>query len=188
VAVEVLERRADGWAQIRCSNGWSAWADGRLLSLPVGPAGSGEGRPRSAAGAALSWLPNVDPFSAGGAALVLVGSFLPWLSVGPFSASAWDISLNYLLTGHGTLSGFKVGIVLVAVVVVAIPSLSGRPLPGWVVPLVGGVSLCAALAALVRGLGTAPSLDPGVGLFVTLAGGATLVVRAWLQLMAPPPV
>jgi len=29
--VQVLEQRDDGWAQLACSNGWTAWADGRLL-------------------------------------------------------------------------------------------------------------------------------------------------------------
>jgi hypothetical protein len=114
--------------------------------------------------------------------LVLVGSFVPWLSLGPFSASAWDISLNYLITGNGTVSGFKVGIVLLAVVVVAIPALSGRPLPTWVVPLLGTASAAAAIAALLRGLSGAPSLDPGVGLFMALAGGLALLVRSLPQL------
>lgn len=29
--VDVLEERPDGWARVRCSNGWEAWVDGRLL-------------------------------------------------------------------------------------------------------------------------------------------------------------
>lgn len=29
--VRVLERRPDGWAHVLCSNGWSAWVDGRRL-------------------------------------------------------------------------------------------------------------------------------------------------------------
>jgi hypothetical protein len=30
--VQVLEQRPDGWARIGCSNGWTTWGDGRLLS------------------------------------------------------------------------------------------------------------------------------------------------------------
>lgn len=29
--IDVLEQRPDGWARVRCSNGWEAWVDGRLL-------------------------------------------------------------------------------------------------------------------------------------------------------------
>ena len=29
--VDVMEQRADGWAQVRCENGWTAWVDGRLV-------------------------------------------------------------------------------------------------------------------------------------------------------------
>jgi class 3 adenylate cyclase len=31
LAVLLLEQRDDGWARVVCSNGWSAWVDGRLL-------------------------------------------------------------------------------------------------------------------------------------------------------------
>src|SRR5579884_2935046 len=30
--VQVVEQRDDGWAKIACSNGWTAWGDGRLLA------------------------------------------------------------------------------------------------------------------------------------------------------------
>jgi hypothetical protein len=181
--VQLLEQRADGWAHISCSNGWSAWVDGRLLATSPAPGSRAPVRPRPAAGGGISWLPGVDPFVAGGAALVLAGSFVSWLSRGAFSASAWDISLNFLITGKGTLSGFKAGVVLLAVVVVAIPALSHQPLPTWVVPLVGAVSSAVAVAALLRGLGITPSLDPGIGLFMTLAGGILLLLRSLPQLM-----
>ena len=29
--IELLEQRADGWANVRCSNDWTAWVDGRQL-------------------------------------------------------------------------------------------------------------------------------------------------------------
>ncbi|HEV3452011.1 MAG TPA: hypothetical protein VG869_12500 [Acidimicrobiia bacterium] len=36
LAVELLERRDDGWARVACSNGWSAWVDGRRLGVLTG--------------------------------------------------------------------------------------------------------------------------------------------------------
>ncbi|MFB6605804.1 hypothetical protein ACFCXR_35245 [Streptomyces noursei] len=46
--VEVVERRGD-WALARCSNGWSAWVDGRLLlSVPQGPPAAGQPAARTA--------------------------------------------------------------------------------------------------------------------------------------------
>jgi hypothetical protein len=36
--VRVLEQRADGWARVLCSNGWSAWTDGRRLVALDAPA------------------------------------------------------------------------------------------------------------------------------------------------------
>ncbi|WP_078894282.1 hypothetical protein [Streptomyces sp. CT34] len=40
--VQVVERRGD-WALALCSNGWSAWVDGRLLlSVPHGPPAAGQ--------------------------------------------------------------------------------------------------------------------------------------------------
>lgn len=37
LAVEVTEQRADGWAFVTCSNGWTCWLDGRRL-VPLPPA------------------------------------------------------------------------------------------------------------------------------------------------------
>lgn len=34
--VDVLEQRPDGWAHVRCSNGWEAWVDGRRLVTTPG--------------------------------------------------------------------------------------------------------------------------------------------------------
>ncbi|WP_236573627.1 hypothetical protein [Streptomyces sp. GS7] len=46
--VQVVERRGD-WALALCSNGWSAWVDGRLLlSVPHGPPAAGQAAARTA--------------------------------------------------------------------------------------------------------------------------------------------
>jgi hypothetical protein len=40
--VRVVDTRGD-WARVQCSNGWAAWADGRLLiALPEAPAGAAQ--------------------------------------------------------------------------------------------------------------------------------------------------
>ncbi|MDI3417797.1 hypothetical protein [Streptomyces luteolus] len=46
--VQVVERRGD-WARALCSNGWSAWVDGRLLlPVPQGPPVAGQPPARTA--------------------------------------------------------------------------------------------------------------------------------------------
>ncbi|MET8678532.1 hypothetical protein ABZW18_13340 [Streptomyces sp. NPDC004647] len=46
--VQLTDRRGD-WARVVCSNGWSAWVDGRLLvSVPMGPPAAGQPPARSA--------------------------------------------------------------------------------------------------------------------------------------------
>ncbi|WP_342668210.1 hypothetical protein [Streptomyces violens] len=46
--VQVVERRGD-WALALCSNGWSAWVDGRLLlPVPHGPPAAGQAAARTA--------------------------------------------------------------------------------------------------------------------------------------------
>ncbi|MEU3634443.1 hypothetical protein, partial [Streptomyces fradiae] len=46
--VRLLERLGD-WARVLCSNGWSAWVDGRLLvSVPQDPPGAGRDMARAA--------------------------------------------------------------------------------------------------------------------------------------------
>ncbi|MEU9114026.1 hypothetical protein AB0D04_20135 [Streptomyces sp. NPDC048483] len=46
--VQLLDRRGD-WALVLCSNGWSAWVDGRLLlAVPHGPPAAGRPAARTA--------------------------------------------------------------------------------------------------------------------------------------------
>lgn len=46
--VQLLDRRGD-WAYVACSNGWSAWVDGRLLvSVPQAPPAAGQPLARTA--------------------------------------------------------------------------------------------------------------------------------------------
>lgn len=46
--VQLVERRGD-WAHVRCSNGWSAWVDGRhLVAVPQDPPATGGPQDRTA--------------------------------------------------------------------------------------------------------------------------------------------
>ncbi|HEV3231125.1 MAG TPA: hypothetical protein VG245_02595 [Candidatus Dormibacteraeota bacterium] len=48
--VKLLEQRPDGWAHVECSNGWTAWVDGRwLLALAPSPVVTAAAAPPTAA-------------------------------------------------------------------------------------------------------------------------------------------
>lgn len=131
---------------------------------------------------AVSGLPpGVDPAALVGAALVLVGSFLPWVSFGIASASAWDISVNFLISGSGTLSGFKAGFVLLAVVVAGVPFLTRRPLPPYTVEALGGLAVVIALLSWFRinDLGGGEGVD--FGLFICLIGGVVMAAGSTIM-------
>jgi hypothetical protein len=184
VEVAVTERHDNGWTNITCANGWMAWVDGRQL-LPLQARGAPGARQTAFGITAPSWWPAEIPLVAGAAAvLVILGSFLPWVTFGPFSASGWDVSLGYLITGgNGITGGVKVGFVLLGALVVGLPALTHKPSPAWVVPTVGGVAVALSGVTLLRALTTdtsrglsTVSLSPGIGLFVTLAAGIVILV------------
>jgi len=186
--VRVIENQPNGWANVSDAKGWRGWVDGRRLVAP------GAGTAASSVDAPFGirtpqwWPADIALVPAAGAALVLFGSFLPWLSVHGASASAWDISLTWLLSGNTIGGGLKIGFVLLAVVAVAIPALTKRPLPDAVLPTIGLVAMGLALVTLVRGLVGVTvddikfTYDPGIGLFISLVGGGVLAIdrlRAW---------
>ena len=211
--VQVVERRAD-WARIMCSNGWGAWVDGRRLLVADGtPPPPGDPAPAALApsvaaasiGTATAASPahrvgtiafrGVGVMTLAGVAAVVIGSFLNWWSItvevasGSFttSTSAWDhVPVQYMLTGDpGSGSGLDVGPVLLVVLVLLIPLLTEKPFPPWVTALVAVVPIGLALAALVRGMGEEPSLDPAIGMIVVLIGGALIATDAVLMFTAP---
>jgi hypothetical protein len=138
--VVVVERWGD-WASIRCSNGWTAWVDGRALEPLTGagagtpgapsgpstterPAGAPGLRPRPAA-SVLGWSKQVviagRSIDVGlpviGAGLALLGSMLDWFSAPGVSASSFDVKLNFLTSPKSTPSGPDLGIVLLVLVI-----------------------------------------------------------------------
>jgi hypothetical protein len=173
------------WAEIRCSNGWSAWVGGRQLA---------EDRPATRAApssgsleARLRQLPlpaGLSPLAAVGAVLVVIGSFLPWISVdvlgSSVSSSAWDVPIWFVLTGDDAVSGFDTGLLLLLgfAAVVAPPYVTRRPLDERIVLGVGLVTIGAAAMMFLRivVLEDLPGVGVGFGAFVTLAGGVMLVV------------
>ena len=193
VEVTVAEHHPDGWARIVCSNGWTAWVDGRLL-LAAAPTGTGIGVPPMTAQAA-AYVPSYGqsaqaggrysgpgyagsvtagtadelytrwlPLLAGG--LVLLGAFLPWFRVVGTSVSPWKVSFLYLFYAD-TDAQPHIGLVLL---------LPAAMIIGYsLVPLLGGQALPrrvlfigAALAAELSTLSVQRLLhhDVGIGLHV----------------------
>jgi hypothetical protein len=208
--VQVVERRAD-WARIVCSNGWGAWVDGRRLLVADGapPPGDTPGAtaaasvppttaaataPRTRSGPTVVFR-GVGVMTLAGVAAVIVGSFLDWWSITievasgsvSTSTSAWDnVPVQYLLTGDADSGGgLDAGPVLLVVLILLIPLLTEKPFPAWVTALVSVVPIGLGLAALIRGMGEEPSLDPGIGMIVVLVGGALIAADAVLMFMTP---
>ncbi len=191
VELTLLESQPNGWASVAAANGWRGWLDGRRL-VDVRAAAPTPATPGRGAGAPFGitmppwWPPEVPVASAAGALLVLLGGFLPWLSFRVVSASAWDINLGWLITGRTLGGGIKIGFVLLSVLVVVVPALTKRELPSAVLPAVGLIAVAAAVVTLIRALagtsvlGIHVTYDPGIGLFVTLAGGVILALD-WIR-------
>jgi hypothetical protein len=171
--VQLLEQRPEGWAYVRCSNGWSAWVDGRTLLADAG-ASRQTGRPNPPASLVGPVTPG--PVSLVGAAVAVIGSFLPWFSFGAFHATAWDISIVALLRGYGTNSGLKAGAVILLVALAALPLATRRPLSGPAVLAVAGLADGIALLAWLQNRWGDLHAELGIGLLMTFAGGSAIIV------------
>jgi hypothetical protein len=179
--VRVVERAGD-WARVVCSNAWEAWIDARrLLSLEdgaaqllqalatMGQAGQGQpAQPRAAGGPRKLWI---GPLALLGAAIAIGGTFLPWFTLGDFSAKAWDFSAQALYFGSSTTDGIKAGVPVLVAALVVWPLVLRRSMPGFVRLAVAVEVIAAAGAAFLQGHRTNPSLSPGIGLYATLVGG-----------------
>lgn len=168
LSVQVVEQRGD-WVRVNCSNGWNGWVDGHRLTAsqvagPPPPVSGG----LSVQGVGISALL--------GGVLVVAGGLLKWWTIGSVSVTAWHIPVKFLATGK-LGNGVDVGPFLLVAVLVVIPLLTRRPLPGGLVPAIALIPLLAGLAALIRGLRESPSLHPGIGLLLTLAGGVLILIQ-----------
>jgi hypothetical protein len=177
--VQVLDHRG-AWAHVACSNGWEAWVDARRLvdaspaqdAVPLAPEPVPVEAPGSGGGLAVV---GIGLLSLLGGAAVIIGSFLDWWSVGPASLSAWDIPMKFVLNGD-VGNGIKAGPFLLVVVVLAVPMLSRKPLPSIVVMAIGAVPVIIAGMTLIRGVRENPSLDPRIGMILTLVGGGLVIL------------
>lgn len=168
--VEIVEE-SQGWAHVRCSNGWEAWVDGRALvsrrQTPV---------------AALNPLSLVAVGLP--AALVILGSFLAWFSFRFGSFNAWDIEVVGLFTHDSTSFELKTGPVLLvlalaALALIVVP-LSPRIVAVALAGLGGAVFVLGVAGVLLQLDFGEPRPDLGIGLLLTIAGGLALGIAGFL--------
>lgn len=160
------------WAKVRCENGWETWVDARGLRRAVqsAPAVAGGFSPLAI------WLPIA------GAAVAVLGGFLPWYSAGGDSITAWDIPIVSLFTHDNSDLDLKTGVVLFLVAVALVPLVTGRPLPRLAAGAVAGVATNVGLLGLILYFDLPePRPDIGVGLILVLAGGVAMAVGPLLS-------
>jgi hypothetical protein len=162
-----VDRWWGDWAEVTCANGWTAWVNGRQLVSAASPVTR-----RAGAGAGV-----LGPLAAAGAAIVIAGSLLPWISAGGESVSAWDIPIGYLFSDNTSDGGFKTGIVLLLPALAVLPSLARRPLPdNRLLLAAAALASNSAVLLVLRVLGSDPPRPSlGVGVFVTFAGGGLML-------------
>ena len=200
--VQLVSRWGD-WANISCTNGWTAWVDGRRLELLAGgPAtptaapgpprphpgllGSIQARPGSSRSITVAGRP-VEIGAVVGAALVALASMLDWVSVGGVSASGFDVKTNFLFSPTSKPSGVDLGLVLLAAAIgaVALSVLGSRRREGrWIGVAVAAVAVLFAVQ-MQRSLSQlTPAHRPsllgtlGIGVYLTLLGGGLMAVPA----------
>ncbi len=123
------------------------------------------------------WPKGVGFYGSLGAAMVILGSFLPWLSSGGKSVSAWGIPLITLIPGgSGRGGGLTIGPLLLATVLVLLPYAIRRALPLALRLVLAALATNFAGLVMMLGLHANPLLFPGVGLLLVLAGGVLLLV------------
>jgi hypothetical protein len=110
-----------------------------------------------------------------GAALIIIGGFLPWLSGNGRTVSAWNIHIMALIPKGGS-GGVMTGVLLLTAAVVLVPYIVRRRLPTVVRVLPALIAVNTAGAALVAGLRIDPRISPGLGLLLTLAGGVLMIM------------
>ena len=170
LAVQLLERRPDGWARVACSNGWTAWVDGRLLGGPdAGPASA------ATPGASPAWLPWL------GCVLIAAGAVAPWYRLRVGSISASRLPVRYLVLRTPGLTQPRVAPLLFAaaglVAVGALLQAGANRREGRLLLLVGAViATNLGLFGVMRWLHPATGLGLGLGVPLTAVGGALVVV------------
>jgi hypothetical protein len=121
------------------------------------------------------WPAGVGFYGLLGAALVVLGGFMPWLSGSGKTVSAWNIPITALIPRAGS-RGVVTGVILLTSAVVLLPYVLRRPLPTVIRLLPALIAINAAGAVLVAGLRVDPRISPGGGLLLTLVGGVLMIM------------
>ena len=168
VELSIAESRGD-WVRVIGSNGWIGWVDARRL-LPITAAS------QSGAAAAGGF-----PLGALGAVALIVAAFLPWFSLGSFSADSFDVALPFLwdvaASGEPAL-----GYAIAGLGALGLIALFVKGVPDGVRRLAGmlGIAAAALFAYQVHsGIdGTvSDTIDAlGYGVYVALAGAVILLM------------
>ena len=166
-----------GWSKVKCENEWEAWVDTRGLVVGTAPGAGAATRVAAQANPLAMWL------LIGGAAAVILGSFLDWYGPG---ASGWDLPFVALFD-HTTTAGndFSAGLVLLLCAAAAIPLITRKPLPKVWALVVAGIATNVALMAMYLYLDVfdgVPGVGIKVGLILTLLGAGAMAAGA---LMTP---
>lgn len=168
--LDVLQRVGD-WAEVRAENGWTGWVDARQLATP-------------AAAETAPSAPSTSPLVVAGLAVALVGAFLPWVTFGSLDESAWGVPVRFLLGMEDDTGGIRVGPVLLLTLLALLPAVREHRPTAWLpLVLVAAVPSNLALLTFVRVVtmedngGIMPTV--GIGVALTLAGGALLGGEAW---------
>lgn len=181
--VEIVARR-DDWAQVRFENGWLAWVDARPL-VEVPSPGEGAGK---AASPAFAIGPVRITGAIVGAGLLVVSTFLPWVSVGGVAESGpFDIPAMILVDKDVQPGGLDLGYLVLALAAagfataVRVPTAPRRAVAGAVAAVV-----VAFIVQLQRLLGGAEFLSVfgNLGLGVITAAGAAYLL--WTGSSAAP--
>jgi len=160
--VQVLEYTT-GWAKIAFHNGWVGWVDARAFE----------------ASSARVSKPAITPLPAIGAALIVLGGFLPWLTAGGEDASAWDIPVMSLVDHTSTAEDPKTGLMLLVVLLAGVPYLTRKPFPQVFNLLLAGVAAFAGLGTILL-INDLVGVSLGIGVFVTLGGAVALAAELFV--------
>lgn len=175
--VEVVQVQG-GWTQLRCSNGWAAWADGSRLVVGAAVASS-----RSPTAMTMPTTTDGRTALAVGVGVVLF-SFLPWVSIvgggDSLSRTAWKLPAAVLVNREADPDGIKLALLLVALGGITAGLSLYEPtstVARWAgVPILGVTLLYVIQLSRVPGIGPA---DVGLGAWLTgLAGIVCLTFPA----------
>jgi hypothetical protein len=167
--VQIVEQRGD-WVLVRCANGWETWTDGRRLHAVAHVAEARTDAPTTGVSRILAPL---------GAALAVIGTFLPWYESGGYSVNAWDIPLWGLLANDLTSTGGPKAALPIIIAGIAVVALFVRP-SGWLLIAIGCLATNPAVFGIARWLfAFDPRPNLGAGAPVALVGGALVVVAGW---------